>query len=520
VSVKVKIAGSQLAPGDRQYWGHEATVVEDAVSPNLADTFGGVGSVSVNTDVLDNTLLSQGTPLEVTFEGSGTRTARVQTVQATNDATATVFGDTSLARLNRTIRASVITTNLGAALRHYFGKCGLTAAQYSIDSSIAARSCILPGWEGNAWEMLKELQQIERFDIQDVSGIVTVKPFGEHTLDLGNIGNVTESLAENVQGRYVETHFYTYSQISNKIVYPPAEYDPERGGTTPAGWRTDAEIIEVTPGTPVTVEVEVMASLTSVKQPQPKTLVGPTYVSDSVYTVVTNDGVQAINPATWTKFGGKVTVEILPDTRTLRIVVDAGRNNMDLAPYRLALTAGSGSDYSTLRIVGTGVAIEKRKLRQRTTVPDSATDNDLASSTDSMFCRTESQAMRALRAQAHAASRSIGGLQAALPSVGNVFGQRAGAIVKRPDCAYRVRTVTSTVGGITLQADRYTTAADFNAVWAGKTAAEFNEIWAGYKARQFAAKPLRTSLPVAPVPDTFVGYGEGGYGDGYYGGSA
>lgn len=518
MTVDVKIAGSALSPAERQYWVAEASVVEDATSPSLADTFGGVGSVAVDTALLDNTMLVQGADLDVTFLGAGTRHATIQSINVSNLSAVTINGETKMARLRRTIQASVVKTTLGAALGQYLGKCGLTESEYDIDSGIAARTAVLPGWEGDAWEMIRQLAAVEQFEIGDIDGVVTIRPIGSLTLSVDNAESISESLGENIQGRYVETALYDYTVINNAIIYPPAEYDEQHGGTIPAGWRPDYDIIEVTPGEPVEIDVPVLASLTSVRQPVPQTLIGPTYDGNqSVYTVVTNDGVQAIDPAVWTALGGKVEVEILPDTQTLRLRIDAGRNLIELAPFRIALTSGGGRDYSTLRIVGTGVAFAKKKLRLRTTVPDALTSEEIGSSTDSIFCRTQGQARRQLRAQASASSRAIGGMSVQIADIPNTFGRRAGAIIRRPDANYRVRSASTNSSSTALTADRFTTIGNFKEKWAGKTIAEFNEVWADYTARAFNGSPLRTVNPTAPTLPTTDGYGHGAFGSGPYG---
>lgn len=519
MTVDVKVAGSQLTPADRQYWVSEATVTEDATGGSLADTFGGVGSVSVTTDLLDNTMLTQGADLEVAFSGAGVRTATIQSISASNGTAATIEGETKQARLRRKIQATVVKTTIGDALAQYLGKCGLGPSEYSIDAGIAARACVLPGWEGDAWEHIREMGAVERFDVGDVDGVVHIRPFGSFSLNVDNHDTLTRTLAENIQGQYVETHRYEYLPITNAIVYPPAEYDSENGGTVPAGWRADYDIIEVTPGEPVEIDVPILASLTSVKQPIPQTLIGPDYDgTNSVYTVVTADGVQAINPAVWTANGGKVEVTILPDTRTLRIRVDAGDNVIALAPYRIALTSGGGRDYSTLRIVGTGVNIAKKRMRLSTTIPSYLTTQEIASSTDSIFVRTTDQAREQLRAQAAASSRSIGSLSVGIAAVANPFGQRAGAIIHTPDANYRVRSSTTNSLSTSLTADEYTTIADFEAVWGDMTIAEFDAIWDGYTVRAFDGNPLRTENPVAPALPMPAGYGAGTYGSALYGG--
>jgi hypothetical protein len=251
-------------------------------------------------------------------------------------------------------------------------------------------------------------------------------------------------------------------------------------------------------------------------------MVGPDYAgANSVYTVVRNDGVETIDPAVWTALGGKVEVTILPDTQTLRIRVDAGRNLIDAAPYRLALTSGGGRDYSTLRIVGTGLSYTKTALRLRTPIPAYLTDQDIASSTDHIFCRTYAQARRQLRAQANACSMAVGNLSAEVASLPAPFGERAGAIVKRPHANYRIRTASTNSQSTTFDADLHTTIDDVTEGWEGAglmTIDEVNAVWEDYRIRSFNGSPLRTENPAPPALPTLSGYGAGEYGDGPYGG--
>lgn len=517
MTVDVKLAGKVLTPAGRQTWATAATVSEDSTAINLDDTFGGVGSISVSTDLLDNTMLLQGASIELTFNpDGGVRTGTVESISGSS-AIAQLSGSTNARKLNRTIKATVVSTTLGDALKQYFQKCGLRSSQYSIDSTIGSRTVLLPGWNGNCWEFMKELATVERFDIGEVAGVVTVSPRAQHSIDVSDAFSSTLSLSENVMGQRVETHFYTYSKITNAQVYPPDSYDETYGTTVKGGWSKDVEVLSVTPGTLTVTEVPIMASLSSVQQPKCVRNIGPDYTGPSAYTVVTNDGVQTVDPAVWTKRGGKITVQILPDTETLRITVDAGLNLLAAAPYRICITAGDGSDYSTLRINGTGLRVEKTRLRMNTTTPKWMTDNDIASTTDCIFVRSQDQARRILRGQASAASRAQSSLNANVGVIPLPFGQRAGAIIHQPEANYRVRTCSTTSGGSTLQADRYTTIADFNAAWAGKTIADFNAVWAGYSIRNVNSAPLLTSTPQAPEVPVLTGYGFSPYGTAPYG---
>lgn len=517
MTVDLKLAGKTLTPAGRQTWATAATVSEDSTATNLADTFGGVGSINVSTDLLDNTMHLQGATVELTFNpDGGVRTGVVESISG-SAGIAQISGSTNLRKLNRTINATVVTTTLGDALKQYLQKCGLSAAQYSIDSTIAARTGLWPGWSGNCWESIKELATVEQFDVGEIDGVITVAPLGQNTIDTSNNFQSTLSLSENIAGQQVETYFYTYSKLTNAQVYPPDTYDDTYGATIKGGWSKNVQVLSVTPGALSVTEVPLMASLSAVQQPICLKAIGPDYTGPSAYTVVTNDGDSPVDPADWTKRGGKITVQILPDTKTLRITVDAGQNLAAAAPYRICMTSGDGTDYSTLRIMGTGVLAWKQRLRMPTSTPTWMTDNDIASSTDCIFVRSQDQARRILRGQASAASRSQSSLNAGVGVIPLPFGKRAGAIIHQPEATYRVRTCSTSVGGSTLQADRYTTIADFNTAWAGKTIADFNAVWAGYAIRNVNSAPLLTSVPEPPQIPVLTGYGFSPYSTAPYG---
>ena len=515
MTVDIQLAGSSLTPAGRQIWVSAATVTEDATAVNLADTFGGVGSIDVTTDTLDNTMLLQGAQITLTYSDGGVREGIIESI-SDNDGQSQITGTTNERKLNRTISTTPVTTTLGDALKQYFQKCGLSSAQYSIDSGIASRTLTLPGWNANCWEMLKQLASVEQFDIGEIAGVVTVSPRGQHSIDISNTSTAPLSLSENISGRQVETYYYTHTKITNQRIYPPDTYDDTYGSTLQGGWSKDLSILTVTPGTPTVVEAPVMASLSSVQQPICVKLIGRNYTGPSAYTVMMNNGVETIDPGVWTRLGGKITVEILPDTQNIRITVDAGENLMAGAPYRICVS--DGTDFSTLRINGSGIRTQKTRLRMPTSTPSWLTDTDIAVSTDCIFVRTQDQARRILTDQAAAVSRSVSALSATLGEIPLSFGTRAGALIRRPEAVYRVRSCSTSAGGSQLQADRYTTIADFNAAWTGKTIADFNAVWAGYQFRNLDVMPLVTSLPAPPQIPMLSGYGFDPYSTSPYGG--
>src|SRR5690606_21024222 len=98
---------------------------------------------------------------------------------------------------------------------------------------------------------------------------------------------------------------------------------------------------------------EMDASLVSVDQPVCVLSVDRNYGASSVYTVSGNDGL-IIPPAQWEADGGSLTVEINPDTKSLTVTVVGGRSE-EYAPYSIAMASGTSDNYSSLRLIGTGV---------------------------------------------------------------------------------------------------------------------------------------------------------------------
>lgn len=485
--IDIKVAGSSIAVGGGQLWAESASITEDATSLSLADSFGGTGSTSVTTDRGDGLTYTQGKELELVMDDAGSVKGAIVGLSDA-DGLVTLTGSTALSKLNRKVKVNPVTTTVGDALAAIFTACKLTTGQFSINSTIAARSIVLPGWEDNALQMLKEFAAAERFEIAPVNNIITVRPIGQIPVSLDGHTSLTESTGEGSSGLYVETFRYGHRAITAQIVYPPATYDADTGGSTAAGWSPNADVIEVTPGQPVVLEVPIMASLTSVQQPTCVDWVERN-ATGSVYCVTTNEGVRAVSPSTWTSRGGKVTVQVMRDTSTLKITVDAGWNDINGAPYRLMLDDGK-TEYSTLRITGTGVAWTKTRMRQRTGVSENDTDNEIASSTDSIFVRTEAIARTALLEQAEGVGSAIPSLAGSIANMPVLLGQRAGAIVATDHAKYRIRTATTDPYSVSFSADAHTTVGDHNAATAGLTVAQVNAKWANQQVQAHNLTPL------------------------------
>lgn len=121
-----------------------------------------------------------------------------------------------------------------------------------------------------------------------------------------------------------------------------------------------------------------------------QTFVSREYRDSSVFTVVGDDGLP-ITPAAWTNNGGSLSVEINPDTTSLSVTITAptdlpNKDGEEIGVYGIALSSEEGTGrYSTLRIVGSGVAFDKTSTLIPTGVTAAETATEIGVTIDNPF---------------------------------------------------------------------------------------------------------------------------------------
>ncbi len=139
--------------------------------------------------------------------------------------------------------------------------------------------------------------------------------------------------------------------------------------------------------------LELSASVSSIQDPAMQTLVEKDYQASSVYTIVADDGLP-VPPSLWFNRGGALSVRISEDTTHLIVTLTGATGiptSSGTAAQNFSVALGSdttGNRYSTLRIVGSGVAFNKVKKRIRTGVPASKTATDVGVTIDNPFIST------------------------------------------------------------------------------------------------------------------------------------
>lgn len=305
-----------------------------------------------------------------------------------DNATTTLSGTSRMGSLNvYGIQAQPFIGTLGAAFTYYLGLGGITTDLF-VDDAISSRAVVFPGWTGELWFYLKQMAAAQDCDISLVSGVVLLRPIRKRVASNNRDTSRSVSFSTSTLAQSVEVYQYNNRAITNQLVYPPG------------GWTPEVEVLNVNAGETSEYTLELSASVSSIVQPTMLEFVAQDYSASSVYTIVADDGLP-VPPAAWTQYGGSLTLTIDPSTTALKIVLvgpvglptSAG---VEATNFSVALGSDvTGNRYSTLRIIGSGVAFDKQKKRVRTGVPESKTSTEVGVTIDNPFISTTNDLYRA-----------------------------------------------------------------------------------------------------------------------------
>lgn len=505
------------------------SVLEDSTPVDPSDTTGGVGQSTLSTSEIDDTRFLLDLPVELSVVSQGKTTGTVRGLSS-SDGAATIVADSRLGLLNATRTAQPFVGTLSGAFTYYLSLVDITDGLV-VDSTVASNPVVFPGWSGNVWDQMKKMALSQKCEVSLVSNNAVLRPFrlreAENYRDSAHAWNLdTSQLAQSV-----EIYYYQNTQITNALVYPVG------------GWNTEVPVFTVNAGETQTYDIPLDASLSSVQQPVVQDFVDRYYSSSSVYAVTGNDGLPYL-AAQWTAEGGSVTVAVNEDTRSLTVTV-VGASGTQYAPYSIAVASGPSDRYSSLRLVGSGVAYNKQLLTFYTSVDPDRVSVEVGATIDNEFITSADQAVELARwalkrwgAPKHTITVTTNGINRlgdngsyAYPTVemfndlyagqlvsnfnstwsgmtveefnefmvslvsdefaNQAFGNIAGARVRFGDAYFRIRTATNSSTGITYTAEEDTVVGDFDEVWAGATVGDFNAYWLGKDVGEFNLSPLR-----------------------------
>lgn len=281
------------------------------------------------------------------------------------------------------VQAQPFVGVLADAFQQYLALANVTT-EFLADPSIASQQVVFPGWNGELWYNLKQMAAAIDCDISLVSGVILLRPIRQRVATRGRDVERAASTGGGTLAQSIVVNQYNNRPITNQLVYPPG------------GWSEDVTTINVNSGESVEEVLQLSASVSSIIQPSAQTFVSQLHDTSSVYTVVGDDGLP-IPPAQWTARGGRLRVAINPDTTSLTVYITAptgirNKDNKEIGVYGIALSSESNTGrYSTLRILGSGVAFNKEEIRVATGIPASQTATEVGITIDNPFLTTRDQ---------------------------------------------------------------------------------------------------------------------------------
>lgn len=294
-------------------------------------------------------------------------------VQLTDDFYGSITGDINsfnysdgIVELTGTSRLNLINTEGYIApavttVKEYVGAI-LTAAGITADivfsPSVPTTAITTPGYEGNLWVALKQFAALHQLDVSLIRNTIYVRPMREREISILNVTQNLLSLTEETFARKFQVAYYNYERLVDTLAFPFG------------GWTPEVEVYQVEAGETVTFDIEVNGFLESVKQPIVQDVVAKDYSgTDSVFSASGNDGLP-VTAAFWNNYDGDMSFELLENGTILRVTI-VGPSFDEYSPYSIAVSDGA-TEYSTLRIIGTGVF----QNRQLVTVPTGLTADD------------------------------------------------------------------------------------------------------------------------------------------------
>lgn len=373
--------------------------VDEASTPLAAgDSSGQVGSISFNIPMPDPVMQPNdpitryglmhliGKIIRLTDTYKGYTVGTITSAQYSDEG-----GIVQVAALSRlgdlniyNVKVQPFNGYLNDAFEYYLSVANITTDFIVVDTearSLSTEVVSFPGWSGEFWYGLKQMAAAIDCDINLVSGLIVLRPIRGHVATRGRDISRTINVDSGNFAKYIEVYYYNNESITDELVYPPG------------GWTPDVQVISVNSGETIEQDLELSASVSSIQQPTMVTLVGPHDSDSSVYTIIGDDGVP-IDPTAWSAHGGKLSISINDDTKSLKLTVTAptGLPNTDsteIKSYSIGLNDDAGgARYSTLRILGTGTRFNKLKKTFPTGVEASQASSDVGITIDNPFIST------------------------------------------------------------------------------------------------------------------------------------
>lgn len=386
------------------------SVSEDSTPTSSDDSSGSVGTFSVSAVGVDDPILLNGSEIRLIDSARGSTIGFVTQVEEDDRGSVNLSCQSRLGKLNVfNVQAQPFRGTLGNAFRYYASLAGQNT-DILVDDQIENVPVMFQGWSGELWYTLKQMVASLDCEVALVSDVIYLRPTNMRVaIDDRDISR-SRTHGGHQTAQSVEVYYYNNHAIDGKLVYPPG------------GWTPETEVITVGAGEVTERVIEMSASVSSIAEPVMQEFVSQHFDSASVYTVVGDDGLPVV-PQQWTDAGGYVSVTINPDTTSLTVkMIGAtgirGVRGDYLSTFSLALGSDyTGNRYSTLRIIGSGVAFDKQMIVAPTGLSESQTGTEVGATIDNVFISTVDQAYQAGTRAAYAYSGEMLTLSGSVTSI-------------------------------------------------------------------------------------------------------
>lgn len=457
-------------------------VLHDITPLDPSDTFGGIGRVEFTIDAEGDAKALLGKGFELVDAVRGSVSGTVVALRG-DHAKVIVQANPRMVALVADRTAAPHVGTLETYLTYLFGLCGIDTG-IDIDPAVADYDVVAIGFRDDVWGQLKKFCAAYQVEIALVGGNVTVRPPRQVRVTTRDRSGFAWALDQSRLAKTVEAWFYPVQAVTDALVLGVGDIHP---------------VANIAAGEVHEFDISLPFSLSSVDQPVASSSVAYDDAASSTYSVLDAFD-EPVPPSKWAAGGGRVTVRIADDTRGLRVTV-VGSNETVGAPYRLTGVTNMGVEYSTLRVVGSGVAFGREKY-SLSACDDSRATIEVGAEVDNQYLTSWGHAHLALLP---AVRRHGGGLKTITGSspISGEFGTIAGARLRDDFDEYRIRSITTSppADAHAWIAESDTTVADVDAVWAGHTIGEWDDRWAGRPLVEFDLRPL-TPLEGDPVIPT------------------
>lgn len=471
------------------------SIDEDVTGLDAAAITGGTAQASVTVPYEPDSPTYLGLAAEMQETALGNYFGRVRDfTEDEADGSAELTLDESLSLLNAWVVAQPQSGTLSSVIRTWSALSDAPVRPFVFEDSTDLIPVNVPGFAGNLYDKIRELLAANNTELVTINGVHIVRSPLKDQVILDNFSETTK-VRSNLQetAKYVRVHWYDNEYMSNQQVFPVARNPQEPEADAP-----EPTVYSVGAGQTLTVDIQLRASLFTVNNPNYVAFVPDEDVAgQGVYTAVGSDNLP-VTPSQWAAGKGSLTVKIKEDDPSVIQVTIRGADFPNLAPFRIAMSSGSGNYYNALRITGTGVFIRDQYVDLPTGALPSATGQEFAVECTNPFIATRTQAYQAgqvIAGRIRQAQSFTGSVPTPNDPSTPVLGMLPGAKFVYGNQQFRVESTTVGLDTVSINATYALTSADFDRYFGGGipfTSGDFDALYDGASldAMNFSLKPL------------------------------